>query len=82
MPSKIDDWCRQIVPLQYFGYFFNKKKKCVGISVTFGTFFGFRRKLKLGFCLQERIRKERRKVEITLSSDSVIALSRQALSAA
>lgn len=55
MLSKIDDWCRQIVPLQYFGHVFNKKR--VGISVTFGTSFGFR-KLKLDFSLQERIKKE------------------------
>lgn len=45
--NKLDDLCGQIVPLQYFGCFFNRK--CERIAVTFAASFGIER-IKSGLC--------------------------------
>lgn len=57
MLRKIDDRCGHLVPLKYFVDFFYLKKSA-RISLAFAASFGFWKKLKLGFSLQERIRKE------------------------
>ena len=69
--NKLDDLCRQIVPLQYFGFFFNRK--CERIAVTFATSFGIERKLKVDFVGEDKKGNRIKMVEISfLSNDSVI----------